>query len=349
MVELSILIPVMNEEGNVHLMFERISATISSMIKKWPEAANYEVIFVNDGSTDRTIDSIQELASSSRHVKYINFSRNFGHQVAVSAGLDHARGRAVVIIDGDLQDPPEMIEPLYDKFREGYEVVYAKRTERKGETIFKKYTASLFYKLISKITSIEIPVDTGDFRIIDRKIVEVLRRMPEKNKFLRGQIAWTGFRQIGIPYEREARHKGETGYSFSTMMRLALDGITAFSNFPLKIATFVGFMSFLFSLGMIGYALFAQFKGGTVQGWTSTIIIVSLIGGLQLFCMGIIGEYIVRLITNIRNRPLYIIESSDIHPVHDAEVITIESGTESVISEEDVLKEPRPPEYIEGS
>lgn len=319
--ELSVLVPVMNEEGNIDLMYDRIARTIDKMVIKWPKVAAYEVIYINDGSTDRSIDVIQALANKNHHVGYINFSRNFGHQIAVSAGLDHARGNAIVIIDGDLQDPPEMIEQLYDKYKEGFEVVYAKRMERKGETVFKKATASMFYKLISRITSIEIPVDTGDFRIIDRKIVDVLRHMPEKNKFLRGQIAWTGFRQIGIPYEREARHKGETGYNFSTMMRLALDGITAFSHFPLKIATFVGFMSFIFSMVMITYALVSQFTGGTVQGWTSTVILVALIGGLQLFCLGIIGEYIIRLITNIRNRPLYIIESSSLLPDHQVDII----------------------------
>ena len=319
--ELSILVPVFNEEDNILLMHERIRTTVRAIAADFPEAAAYEIIFINDGSSDDSMSIIKKLSREHKEVGYLNFSRNFGHQIAVSAGLDHARGNAVVIIDGDLQDPPEMIQPLYTKWRDGYEVVYAKRTERAGESWFKKATAKMFYKLISWITSVEIPVDTGDFRIIDKKIVEVIRRMPEKNKFLRGQIAWTGFKQIGIPYEREARHKGETGYSFSVMLRLALDGITAFSDFPLKIATWVGFTSFLFSIGMIVYALYSQFTGGTVQGWTSTIIVVAFIGGVQLFCLGIIGEYIVRLITNIRNRPLYIIESSNLHPDYDVDII----------------------------
>lgn len=322
--ELSILVPVFNEEDNVSLMFERIRNTVNGMLDEFPEVADYEVIFINDGSSDQSIRIIKQLSREYRQVCYINFSRNFGHQIAVSAGLDYATGNAVVIIDGDLQDPPELIHKLYAKWKEGYEVVYAQRTDRQGETLFKKYSAKMFYKLITRITSVEMPVDTGDFRIIDRKIVQVLRHMPEKDKFLRGQIAWTGFRQIGIPYEREARHKGETGYTFSVMLRLALDGITAFSHFPLKIATLTGFVAFFASIVMIIYALTAQFTGATVQGWTSTIIIVAFIGGVQLFCLGIIGEYIIRLITNIRNRPLYIIESASLHPDHEVDVIGME-------------------------
>jgi len=305
-------------------MFERIQGVMKKLNKEYPATGAYQVIYVNDGSKDGSLSVIKDLAASNEHVGYINFSRNFGHQIAVTAGLDHATGRAVVIIDGDLQDPPELIEKLYVKWLEGFEVVYAKRTERQGEGVFKKVTAKMFYKIISKITSIEIPVDTGDFRLIDQKIVGVLKNMPEKNKFLRGQIAWTGFRQIGVSYEREARHKGETGYPFGVMLRFALDGITAFSHLPLKIATWTGFMAFMFSIGMIVYALVSRFGGGTVQGWTSTIILVSFIGGLQLFCLGIIGEYIIRLITNIRNRPLYIIESSNVLPKHEVDIISMD-------------------------
>jgi len=322
--ELSIIIPVYNESDNIIPMFERIEATMDRLKDKFPASRDYEVVYVNDGSTDDSLITIINLVGSNDHVGYINFSRNFGHQIAVSAGLDHVRGKAVVIIDGDLQDPPELIEELFTKWEEGFEVVYAQRTVRQGEGVFKKVSAKIFYKLITKITSVEIPVDTGDFRLVDQKIVDVLRNMPEKNKFLRGQIAWTGFRQIGVPYEREARHKGETGYPFRVMLRFAMDGITAFSHLPLKIATWTGFIAFMFAIGMIIYALYAQFTGGTVQGWTSTIILVAFIGGLQLFCLGIIGEYIRRLITNIRNRPLYIIESSNVIPKYDAEIINLE-------------------------
>ena len=314
--ELSILVPVFNEEENLKLIYERISNTIG-VLKKQFSSLTHEIIFINDGSKDNSLSIIKGLKEKDSCIGYLNFSRNFGHQIAVSAGLDYATGNAVVIIDADLQDPPELIEKLYKKWKEGFEVVYAQRIDRQGESFFKKGTAKLFYNLIARITSIEIPVDTGDYRIIDKRIVHVLRDMPEKNKFLRGQIAWAGFRQIGIPYEREARHKGETGYTFKVMLRFALDGITGFSDLPLKIATVVGFLSFIFSLGLIGYALWSKFIGGVVQGWTSITIIVALIGGLQLLCIGIIGEYIIRLIKNIRNRPLYILESSNICPDHE--------------------------------
>ncbi|MEZ5006763.1 MAG: glycosyltransferase family 2 protein [Chitinophagales bacterium] len=312
--ELSIVIPIYNEEENIPLIYNKLLEVMDKLFENG--TASFELIFINDGSIDRSLPLLKDIAANDKRVGYINFSRNFGHQIAVSAGIDYAKGNAIVIIDADLQDPPELIIDLYNKWKEGFEVVYAQRIARKGEGVFKKMTAKLFYKIIEKITSINIPVDTGDFRLIDRKIVEVLKDMPEKNKFLRGQIAWAGFNQVGIPYERDARHGGETGYTFRKMLRLALDGITAFSDFPLKIATMVGFTAFLFSLGLIVYALWSNSTGGTVPGWTSLTIIVSFIGGVQLLCIGLIGEYIIRLINNIRNRPLYIIESSNLLPEH---------------------------------
>ncbi|MEZ5024934.1 MAG: glycosyltransferase family 2 protein, partial [Chitinophagales bacterium] len=286
--ELSIVIPIYNEEENIPLIYNKLLEVMDKLFEN--RTASFELIFINDGSIDRSLPLLKDIAANDKRVGYINFSRNFGHQIAVSAGIDYAKGNAIVIIDADLQDPPELIIDLYNKWKEGFEVVYAQRIARKGEGVFKKMTAKLFYKIIEKITSINIPVDTGDFRLIDRKIVEVLKDMPEKNKFLRGQIAWAGFNQVGIPYERDARHGGETGYTFRKMLRLALDGITAFSDFPLKIATMVGFTAFLFSLGLIVYALWSNSTGGTVPGWTSLTIIVSFIGGVQLLCIGLIGE-----------------------------------------------------------
>jgi dolichol-phosphate mannosyltransferase len=318
--ELSVVIPVFNEAENISIIYTRLLKVMHSIFTDENSEDRFEFIFVNDGSTDESFAIIQQLASQNKQVGYINFSRNFGHQVAVSAGLDYAKGNAIVIIDSDLQDPPELIEALYHKWKTGYEVVYAQRIARQGEGWFKLATAKLFYKIIGKITSISIPVDTGDFRLIDKKIVGVLRNMPEKDKFLRGQIAWAGFRQVGVPYERDPRHGGETGYTFRKMLGLALDGITAFSNFPLKIATMTGFLSFLFSIGILVYALYSRYVGETVQGWTSLIIIVALIGGIQLLCIGLIGEYIIRLITNIRNRPLYIVESSNILPDNETNI-----------------------------
>lgn len=313
--ELSIIIPIYNEEENIPLIYAKLHEVMDRLFDSRPQ--KYEFIFINDGSVDQSLALLKGLAEKDDAVGFINFSRNFGHQIAVSAGLDYAKGNAVVIIDADLQDPPELIIDLYKKWKEGFEVVYAQRIARKGEGIFKRTTAKLFYKMIAKITAINIPVDTGDFRLIDRKIVEVLKNMPEKNKFLRGQIAWAGFSQIGIPYERDARHGGETGYTFRKMLRLALDGITAFSDFPLKIATIIGFTAFLFSIGLIIYALRSNSLGNTIPGWTSLTIIVSFIGGVQLLCIGLIGEYIIRLINNIRNRPLYIIESSNLLAKHE--------------------------------
>jgi glycosyltransferase involved in cell wall biosynthesis len=233
--------------------------------------------------------------------------------VAVTAGLDNCSGQAVVIIDADLQDPPEVISDLYRKWKEGFEVVYARRKTREGENFFKKFTAKTFYRLLKKITSINIPVDTGDFRLIDRKIIEVLKRMPEQQKFLRGQISWIGFRQTYVEYDRDPRYAGKTGYTFKKMTRLALDGITSYSNLPLKFATIAGFIMSGIAFLMILYALYARFVSKNfVPGWTSIMLAVLFIGGVQLICIGIIGEYISRLSSNVRNRPLYIVSESNL-------------------------------------
>lgn len=304
--EISIIIPIYNEELNLKLMYDRLYKVILTM------NITYEFIFINDGSIDNSMNIIKELANINRNVKYIDFSRNFGHQIAVSAGLERSKGKSVVIIDADLQDPPELIIDLYEKHKEGYEVVYAKRRSRKGENFMKKWTAKLFYRILGSITSVSIPVDTGDFRLIDRKVVEVLKNMPEQQKFLRGQISWIGFRQVAVEYDRDERHAGKTGYTYKKMIRFALDGITSFSNFPLKFATYTGFIvSFLAFLIML-YALYSRFIiKEYVPGWTSLILSVMFIGGIQLICVGIIGEYIGRLSANIRNRPLYIINETN--------------------------------------
>ena len=225
MIDLSIIIPVYNEEVNIPKLLGRLTSVVDQL------HLSAEFIFVNDGSRDRTIDVIKQFAEKNTSVKYIDFSRNYGHQVAVSAGLDNCSGNAVVIIDADLQDPPELIADMYRKYKEGFEVVYAKRRSRQGEGALKKITAKWFYRILQKITSINIPVDTGDFRIMDRKIVDVLKQMPEQQKYLRGQIAWVGFNQTYVEYDRDARHAGETGYTYRKMLRFALDGITSFSNF----------------------------------------------------------------------------------------------------------------------
>jgi dolichol-phosphate mannosyltransferase len=305
--EISIVVPLYNEEKNIRLMHDRL---VSSILKI---TSNFEIIYVNDGSNDNSFLELLKLSNEDERVKYINFSRNFGHQIAVTAGLDYSKGAAVVIIDGDLQDPPEVIPEMYALYKEGFEVVYGQRLIRKGESFLKKITAKYFYRILKKITNINIPVDTGDFRLIDRKIVNDLKNMPEQNKFLRGQIAWLGYRQTSIFFERDERKFGETGYPFSKMLKFALDGITGFSDVPLQFVTktgiFISFISFL----VILYAIFSHFiLERTITGWTSLIISSMFIGGVQLISVGIIGEYISRINKNVQNRPLYIVSETNV-------------------------------------
>jgi len=292
----------------VALLHQRLTEVIGKI------TGDYELLFVNDGSRDNTLGLVKDISRQDPHIRYINFSRNFGHQIAVTAGLDHCSGDTIAIIDADLQDPPELIGEMYSKMKgEGYDVVYAKRKARKGETFMKKLTAKVFYRLLQRITSVNIPVDTGDFRIVSRNIVEVLKQMPEQQKYLRGQISWAGYRQTFIEYERQERHAGETGYPYSKMIRFALDGITSFSNFPLKFATVSGIVVSCISFVLILYALFSRFIiKEYVPGWASLMIVVLFMGGIQLLSIGIIGEYISRISANVRNRPLYIIQETNI-------------------------------------
>jgi len=305
---LSIVIPVYNEGSNLHVVFDRLTAVIQKL------NVYYEIIFVNDGSHDNSLEVIKEISEGNSSVRYINLSRNFGHQIAVCAGLDFAKGEKVVIMDADGQDPPEIIEKLYLKSLEGFEVVYAKRKSRSGDGFLKKLTAKWFYRILSRLTRIDIPLDTGDFRIIDKKVIEQLRRMPERQKFLRGQISWIGFRQSSVEFEREARLGGETGYTIGKMMRLALDGITSFSNFPLRLATISGFLFSVVGFFLILYTLYARFYTQDYEpGWASQMITIIFIGGIQLIGIGIIGEYISRISDNVRDRPLYIVDDTNIN------------------------------------
>lgn len=305
--DISVIIPVYNEEKNIQNLYDRLSQVMQNL------NISYELIFVNDGSNDASIGLIKVLSKTHKEVKYIDFSRNFGHQIAVTAGLDKTSGDAVVIIDADLQDPPELISEMYQKRKEGFEVIYAKRKNRKGESFFKLLTAKAFYRILAKMTAISIPVDTGDFRMIDKKIVEVLREMPEKNKYLRGQISWVGFNQTFVEYERQERQAGATGYTYRKMLHFALDGITAFSDVPLKIVTYFGFIVSIIAFFVAIYALLAKFVWeNSVPGWTSLMIAILFIGGIQMIAIGIIGEYLSRMNHNIRNRPLYIIRESNI-------------------------------------
>jgi len=304
---LSIIIPIYNEEGNIPVLYERMTKVMTDL------GESYELVFINDGSKDNSLALVMELAQKDEQVKYLDFSRNFGHQIAVTAGIDAAKGDALVIIDADLQDPPELIQEMFGKYKEGFEVVYAKRRKRKGETIFKKFTAKMFYRTLSRITTLDIPLDTGDFRLIDRKVADVLKKMPEQNKYIRGQIAWIGFKQTYVEYDRESRHTGETGYTLKKMIQFALDGITGFSNLPLRLATIAGFTVSGIAFLMMIYALISRFVWKDFEpGWTSLILSVLFIGGIQLITIGIIGEYINRISTNVRNRPLYVVRETNV-------------------------------------
>ena len=308
--DLSVVIPIFNEEANIGELHRRLTALLAPM--RLP--GGYELIFVNDGSRDGSLPQLLSLAEHDPgHVRYLSFSRNFGHQIAVTAGLDRAEGAAVVIIDADLQDPPELIPALYAKLHEGYEVVYAKRRSRQGESAAKKLTAKLFYRILRAMTHVEIPVDTGDFRIISRKVVLALRQMPEQNKFLRGQISWIGYRQTYLEYDRAERAGGVTGYTYSKMLRFALDGITAFSDVPLKVATVSGFFVSGLAFVVILYTLYARFVTLEYQpGWASLMVSILFLGGVQLIAVGIIGEYLARLGANVRQRPLYIVSEGNL-------------------------------------
>lgn len=268
----------------------------------------WELVIVDDGSKDRTAEIIQQHAAKDKHIQPLLFARNFGHQIAVTAGMDHARGQAIILIDGDLQDPPEVIPELIANWRDGYEVVYAVRRQRKGESFFKRITASFFYRLINRITEIDIPLDTGDFRLMDRRVVDVLNQMREHHRFLRGMSAWVGFRQVGVPYDRAPRFAGETHYTLGQMIRLALTAITGFSFFPLQLATYLGFISAGIALLAIPVVVYLRLVGSAAFfGQATTLIAVLFFGGAQLISLGILGEYIGRLYDEARGRPLYIL------------------------------------------
>ena len=311
-IDLSVIIPIYNEEMNLVPMNNRIISALS------PLGIQYEIVYVNDGSKDNSLPIIIGLSEENASVKYIDFSRNFGHQIAISAGLEHAVGERIVIMDGDGQDPPELIPALLTKSKEGFEVVYAKRKKRKGESFIKKLTAKLFYRFLANITQIEIPLDTGDFRLIHRKVQKVLLNMPEQHKYLRGQIAWIGFNSTFVEYDREERMGGNTKFTYSKMMRFATDGISGFSNWPLKVATMLGFAVSGIAFILIIYSLYQKFFGYTEVGWTSLHISVLFLGGVQLLGIGILGEYLGRVSENVKNRPTYIVKNSNIQTLNES-------------------------------
>jgi dolichol-phosphate mannosyltransferase len=305
---LSVVVPLFNEADNVEELLRRIERVIAGL----PVApAAYEVILVDDGSRDATLEKLRGAAYADAHLRVISLSRNFGHQIAATAGLDAARGDAVILMDGDLQDPPELIEEFLAKFREGYDVVYATRRRRAGESRFKLFTAALFYRLIRRLTHVSIPVDTGDFRLMSRRVVVALRDSRERHRFIRGLVSWVGFRQTGIEYDRAERHSGESKYPVSKMLKFAIDGITAFSEIPLRLATWFGFVVSVlaFLVGVYEVAL-RIFTGYNLPGYTSTIIAILFLGGVQLITIGILGEYVGRIYDEIKGRPLYLVAES---------------------------------------
>ena len=302
---ISIVAPVYNEEAILHELYKRVAETMETLGEPW------ELVLVNDGSWDRSYEIMQELHEQDPRVHIVNFSRNFGHQIAITAGTDYAQGQAVVIIDADLQDPPSVILDMVAKWREGYEVVYAVRAQRKGETKFKLWTAKLFYRLINKITGVNIPVDTGDFRLLDRKAVDALRRIREHHRFMRGLSVWIGFRQAGVEYVREERFAGETKYPLKKMLRFALDGITSFSYLPLQLATYLGFsIAGLSVLGIILTIILRLSGSQALYGQATTLVMVLFLGGVQLISLGIIGEYLGRIYDEVKQRPLYIVDEA---------------------------------------
>jgi polyisoprenyl-phosphate glycosyltransferase len=302
---ISIVAPNFNEAGSVQEFYRRIRDTLESIGESW------ELVWVDDGSTDGSTAAIRELAKQDKRIRPVIFARNFGHQIAVTAGTDYSQGDAVIIMDSDLQDPPEVIPEMIGKWKEGFEVVYAQRTEREGESWFKLFTASLFYRLIYRITDVDIPLDTGDFRLLDRKVVRVLNQMRERHRFLRGMSVWVGFRQTGVQYKRAARFSGETKYPLKKMVKFASDAITGFSYFPLQMATYLGFVSAGLSILAIPVVIILRLAGSQAFfGQATTLIAVLFLGGVQLISLGILGEYIGRIYDEAKGRPLYIVREA---------------------------------------
>ncbi|MBK8026371.1 MAG: glycosyltransferase family 2 protein [Chloroflexi bacterium] len=299
----SIVAPIYNEEGNIELLHQRIAEVMGSTGESW------ELIMVNDGSTDRSPELIDAAAARDKRIRILHFARNFGHQIAVTAGIDHAGGDAVVLIDADLQDPPEVILQMIEQWKAGFEVVYAVREHREGESWFKLMTAKLFYRVIYRITDVKIPLDTGDFRLMDRKVVDALKSMREHNRFIRGMTSWVGFRQTGVNYIRKPRHSGETKYPLRKMIRFAWDAVTGFSFYPLQIMVYVALVLGVLALvaipvvALLRLALGMEFFGGQA----TTIILLLLLSSFQLFFLFVLGQYVARTYDEARGRPLYIV------------------------------------------
>lgn len=306
LMELSIVIPVMNEQENVKPLYDRLKETLNKI------TPSHEIIYVDDGSHDKTVEEVMRLRSLDDTVKLVSFSRNFGHEMANSAGFRKATGEAVVIIDGDLQDPPELIEDMYQKFKEGYDVVYAKRKSRKKESFFKKFTSKMFYRVLKFMSDVELPLDTGDFRLLSRRVINEINKMDEHNRFFRGITHWVGFNVTCVEFNRDGRHAGETKYNYFKLMRLAIDAILSFSDKPLKLFSVFGIAMSGFSfIYMIYWIIYKLVTNNPIAGWTSTIAIMLFFFGILMFQISILGEYIARIYEEVRNRPLYIIQKQE--------------------------------------
>ena len=303
--KISVIIPMYNEELVIEECYKRLKENITKL-KKY----DYELIFINDGSKDKTLEKVKELAKQDTNLKIVSFSRNFGHQAAVTAGLKEVTGDAIVIIDADLQDPPELIPEMLKLWEQGNEVVYGKRKTREGESAFKLFTAKMFYKTLNALSDVEIPKDTGDFRLVDRKVVDVMNSMPEHNKFLRGLWGWIGFRQVPFEYERKERFAGKTKYPLKKMLKLASDGIIGFSSKPLKMVGALGMISIFISIVILIYSLISYICGlnNLTPGWTSIMVTITLFSGVQLLSIWVMSEYIGRIYDESKSRPQYIIE-----------------------------------------
>jgi dolichol-phosphate mannosyltransferase len=299
----SIVTPVFNEVEVIELFYDRVRKAMEAL-----DSITCELIFVDDGSTDGSYQKLIALGNSHADIKVIKFSRNFGHQIAITAGIDLAKGDAVVVIDADLQDPPELIQEFVAKWREGYDVVYGVRHKRDGESKMKLLTAAAFYRLLNRIVKLDIPVDVGDFRLMSRRVVEYFKELREKDRFVRGLVSWIGFKQTGVQYSRDKRYAGETKFPYRKMIKFAFDGITSFSEVPLKLATWLGYFTSLLAL-LYACSVFVQKAlGYTVQGWATIMVAMLFLGGVQLISLGIIGQYVGRIFNECKQRPLYVID-----------------------------------------
>jgi dolichol-phosphate mannosyltransferase len=300
---ISVVVPVFNEEEIIGLFYDRTSKVLDGL-----EAFEWEILFVDDGCKDGSFEKLSALAARDPRVKVLKFSRNFGHQIAITAGVDEARGDCVVVIDSDLQDPPEVIPAMVAEWRTGVDVVYGVRSEREGETAMKLMTASMFYRLLGRVTNVQIPANVGDFRLMSRRVVEQLKLLREKDRFVRGLVSWVGFRQTGVTYHREARSAGVTKYPLGKMIKFAFDGITSFSTAPLKLATWTGYLAALAAVLYLISVFVQRALGITVEGWATIMVAMLFMGSVQLICLGILGEYLGRIFNEVKPRPMYVIE-----------------------------------------